>query len=344
MSEEGRTNGQTDLRRTAAQLGLAVVFVAVTAAVALTARLWPLLFGAVLLAVLLRACSDWLARRIRPRSAGLAYALVCALAAAATAATLWLVAPHAAAQMDELATRWSGVLGDLRERIHGLPGGRRMLSDLRDSGLGELTQSLGRAASLSATTAMSLVVVVVIAIYLGASPGLYLGGLIRLIPPRHRPRASEVLRAMGHTLRRFLVGRVVSMLAVGLLTGVGLSLMGVPLAAMLGILAGLLTFVPYAGPITASLPILVVAAVEGAMTLLMAVGYYTLVQCIEGFLITPMVQRKAVQLPPAVTLAAQIFMGILFGVAGVVISTPFAAAALVFVRRVYVHDVLGDRS
>jgi predicted PurR-regulated permease PerM len=145
----------------------------------------------------------------------------------------------------------------------------------------------------------------------------------------------------GGTLRRFLLGRIVSMIGVGLMTWIGLALIGVPAPALLGLIAGTLTFVPYAGPIAASVPIVLSALLEGPATLAYAMVYYTVVQSIEGFIITPLVQEKAVMLPPALTLAAEVFMGLLFGVIGVVLSVPAAALAVPLVRMVYIEDFWG---
>jgi predicted PurR-regulated permease PerM len=109
---------------------------------------------------------------------------------------------------------------------------------------------------------------------------------------------------------------------------------------LLAILAGLFTFVPYAGPIAAALPIALVAITEGTGSLALALGGYTVVQSLEGFVITPLVQQRAVALPPALVLAAEVALGLLAGAAGVILSVPLAAAVLVFVRMVYVEGFL----
>jgi predicted PurR-regulated permease PerM len=137
-----------------------------------------------------------------------------------------------------------------------------------------------------------------------------------------------------------MLGRLVSMFAVGLLTGLMLWAMGVPLAALLGLVAGLLTFVPYAGPIAASVPIGLVALVEGPMHALLVLALYTVIQSVEGFLITPLVQQRAVHLAPALTLFSEFFLGMLVGPLGVVLSVPLAAAVLVLVQKLYVEGVL----
>ncbi|MFN7134554.1 MAG: AI-2E family transporter, partial [Myxococcales bacterium] len=175
-----------------------------------------------------------------------------------------------------------------------------------------------------------------------ANPSLYTGGAIRLVPLALRPGARELVHALATTLRWFLIARVVSMLAVGLLTWLTLWALGVPLAAVLGLIAGTLTFVPYAGPMLAAIPIVLVAFTEGVSTGLWALLLYTAIQSIEGFFITPYVQERAVALPPAMTLLAEVFMGVLFGAFGVVISVPLAAAALVVVRHVYLKGLLEE--
>lgn len=324
------------------RLGVAAIFVAVLGALVLTAQLWLWLFAAVLFAIFLRGMSDALARRT-PLGEGASYALVTVTFLATVAGGIWLVAPSVAEQVDALAGQISGWLAEMQDRLRETTWGRRLMEQVAEGEAGgDLMRNLGGVVTGSTNVLLQLLVVFVTGLYIGASPRMYVSGLVRLAPIPRRPRTEEVLRAVGATLRAYLLGRVVSMLAVGTLTSLGLWALDVPLAATLGIIAGLLTFVPYAGPIAASFPIGVVALMEGGSTFLIAIGYYTVVQMIEGFFITPLVQQRVVALPPAMTLAAEVFMGMLFGAFGVVISVPLAAALLVVVRMVYVGGVLGE--
>ncbi|MBA3545309.1 MAG: AI-2E family transporter, partial [Nannocystis sp.] len=171
-------------------------------------------------------------------------------------------------------------------------------------------------------------------------PGPCFRGLIRLFPPARREVAEQTVRGGCLVLQRFLLGRLVSMIPIGVATAVGLAVLGVPLATPLGILAGLLTFVPYAGPILAGVPIALVALVAGPSLLVSALLYYIAIQAVEGFVITPLVQARVVSLPPLLTLLAEVVMGLLFGVIGVIVSVPLAALLVFLVRSLYVERLL----
>jgi predicted PurR-regulated permease PerM len=319
--------------------GLVVLVVAGSVVFVWTASIWLLMFAAVLVAVVLRSSADALARRTGLPPGWALLVVVLALLGAAVLAGL-LLGPRLAQQAEDMRRHLPDMIDEARRRVPGLDQAVQSLDRALSNNGAALAESAGAALSFSLQWLLYVLVVIIAGLYLAVDPGLYVAGAVRLVAVSRRARAREVLELVGRTLRRFLVGRLVSMAAVGLLTGVGLALLDVPLAALLGTIAGLLTFVPYAGPIAASLPIALVALTAGSGTLLAALVFYTGVQSIEGFVITPLVQKKAVALPPVLTLLAELLMGVLFGPLGVVVSVPFAAALVAVVRAVYVEDHL----
>ncbi len=132
------------------------------------------------------------------------------------------------------------------------------------------------------------------------------------------------------------------MLVVGTMAAVGLLLLGVPAPYALGVVAGLLTFIPYLGAVAAGVPAVLVAITVGWTTALWTVGVYTACHLVEGYIVAPLVQRRLIHLPPALTILSMTVMGALFGILGVILGTPLAALGLVLVREVYVKDTLGD--
>jgi predicted PurR-regulated permease PerM len=186
------------------------------------------------------------------------------------------------------------------------------------------------------------VIVVFVGLYVAADPDVYARGLVRLVPMPRRRRAREVLEALARTLRRWLVGKLLGMAVIAVATWAGLSLAGVPLALVLGLLAGLLNFVPYLGPMLSFVPALPLAIPEGATTVGWVLGLYVGIQMAESYLLTPLVDQQSVALPPALTITAQVLLGVLLGWLGLVLATPLTAAALVLVRMLYVEDLLGD--
>lgn len=190
----------------------------------------------------------------------------------------------------------------------------------------------------------TFLLVLIVGIYLAAQPRFYLEGTLKLFPARERPRLREVFLAVGHTLRWWLIGQLVPMVAIGILTAIGLKLIGVPLWLPLAILAALLNFIPNFGPIIASIPALLIAlASDQPSDALWVAGLYVLAQNLEGYLIMPLVQRRAVEMPPALTIVSQVLLGLLLGPLGVVLAAPLTAAALVLIKMLYVEDTLGTR-
>jgi predicted PurR-regulated permease PerM len=187
-----------------------------------------------------------------------------------------------------------------------------------------------------------LVIVLFIAMYIAATPGLYREGLVHLVPHQHRDRAREVFGTLGETLRQWLIARLLAMVAIGLITGLGLALLGVKGAAALGVLAGLLELIPFFGPFVSAIPAVAIAMVDSPQKALLVLGLYVIVQQLEGNVITPLILEKRLDIPPVLTVVAVSAMGVVFGVLGMLVAEPLLAAALVLAKMLYVQDVVGD--
>jgi predicted PurR-regulated permease PerM len=177
-----------------------------------------------------------------------------------------------------------------------------------------------------------------------AAPDQYKAGLFHLVPPRHRRRAGEALDAVIFNLRWWLMGQVVLMLVIGATTTLGLWLMGIPLALTLGIIAGLLELVPYVGPWLSAVPAALIALLIGRAPLLMVLGLYLFLHILEGYVLLPLVQQRAVHQPPALTLVAQVLLGEILGLHGLLVAAPLTVAAVVLLKMLYVEDTPGDQT
>lgn len=213
-------------------------------------------------------------------------------------------------------------------------------------GLKQLTQgespakNAGAAVGAAVGGVANLLLVIFAGIYLAADPRLYRSGALRLLPPSRRPQVGRALDDAGTALHKWLVAQIVVMAVVGVMTGVGLALLGVPLSMSLGLLAGLLEFVPVVGPIVATIPGVLIAFSKGPETAFYVLLLYIAVQQIESNVLTPLVQRWAVSLPPVVALLSIVACGLLFGVMGVIFATPMAVVVMAMVKHLYVEDTL----
>lgn len=184
-------------------------------------------------------------------------------------------------------------------------------------------------------------VIILVAIFTAANPTAYRDGLLSLVPKDRRARFGDIFDDIGQMLRWWLVGQLCAMTAVGTATGLMLGAIGMPSALVLGLQAGILTFVPFLGPLIASIVILLVAIGQGGTMVLWALGGYILIQSLEGYLLTPLVQQRTVDLRPLLTITAMILFGTLFGILGVALATPMIAVIRLLVLRLYVEDALG---
>ncbi|MEO7852564.1 MAG: AI-2E family transporter [Rubrivivax sp.] len=181
-------------------------------------------------------------------------------------------------------------------------------------------------------------------VFLAMDVGMHRNGLVRLVPVRHRTRIEQVLDASGADLSRWLLGQGVLMLVMGLAVAIGLSLLDMPLALGLGLIAGLLEFVPFVGPIVSGLLAVLVAFAQGPVQAAYVALLFIALQQIEGALLVPLIQRWTVALPPLLGLGAVLVFSTLFGPLGVLLGTPLIMVIVVWVRMLYIDDMLEARA
>jgi predicted PurR-regulated permease PerM len=224
--------------------------------------------------------------------------------------------------------------------LFGPDGGRdfsRWFPD-HDKLFGHAQTAVGTASSILANT----LIIVFLGLLFSFNPTTYRDGVVSLVKPSSRDRVRGVLDEMGGVLRSWLVGQLIRIVLMTACVWLALYLLGLPGAFLLGAQAGLSNFVPYLGPILAAIPVGLVAMPLGVSMLIWAVGIYTAIQSIEGYVIGPLIQRQAVELPPAWTLVAIVLFGSLFGVMGIALALPLFAIGRIAVLRFYVEDWLGD--
>jgi predicted PurR-regulated permease PerM len=197
--------------------------------------------------------------------------------------------------------------------------------------------------SSTAAALAGIVIVIFLAVYVGAEPKLYHDGLMHLFPHRARKRAGEVLSEMAIVLRKWLVTQLIAMAAIGTITTVVLLILDVKAAFALGLIAGLLEFVPTVGPILSAIPAIAMGFVDSPEKALYVVLAYWGIQFLENNLLIPFLMRGGIDLPPAVTIIAQSLMTIVFGFLGLMVAVPLTAAIMVPIKMLYVEDVVGDQ-
>jgi predicted PurR-regulated permease PerM len=310
----------------------------ITALVALwrAAEVVMVAFGGVLLAIALRALAGLIARYTPlPERAALPGAILVAVTPIGLAA--WLVGDTLANEFGQLADQLPAALDKARAWLAQNAAGRALLGSLDNA---EGTASVSRLAVAALTTLgaiANVLVVVVIGVYLAFDPGLYRRGALRLTPPAYRARAAETLDAVADALRKWLGGVAVAMSVVGCVTGLGLWSLDVPFAFSLAVIAALLEFVPFVGPIVAAVPAVLIGFAQSPTTALYIAALYLAIQQLEGYLLTPLVQRWAVSLAPALAVLAVLVFGALIGLPGALFAVPLLVVVTVVVRKLYIE-------
>jgi len=187
---------------------------------------------------------------------------------------------------------------------------------------------------LSSTLAVGagLVLIIFLAIYLAIDPGLYRRGLIRVVPKQSRARADKMLTSIAGTLRKWLVTQLIAMVVIGVITTLVLLALNVRAAIPLGILAGLLEFVPTLGPILSALPAIAMGFVDSPEKALAVTIAYVGIQFIENHLLIPILMKEGIDIPPALTIVAQALMAIVFGFLGLLVAVPLLATVMIALR------------
>lgn len=320
---------------------------------------WPLIlltFLSVLLAIFWRALG-WPLSRYTPLPERWAVLVAVLLFTGLTGLGAWFSAPQLAEQATQFLSTLPSALTQLSDTLAQTPVGQNLMDVLPEAEevpeampsleavapqvMGLFEPLFGTFAGIARVTT-DLIYVFFAALFFALAPKQHRHGLVKLVPKGGRARAREVLSAMGKALRGWLLGRFVAMVAVGVMVTLGLWALGIPAALLLGVLAFLFDFIPYLGPFLAAVPALLLAFTESPTTVVWVAGLYLVVQHIESYVVTPLVQEQAIDLPPILTLVSIFLFGSLFGFLGLLVVTPLMAVTLVLIRMLYIEDALGD--
>jgi len=334
-------NGSATAWRIVSALLLFFLVLAVAEVFRTTMGVALLLFAGVLFGIFLNRLARW-ASDHSALSYRWAYWLVVAAIVASVSTLFYNVGSHLPQQADLLWRQLRSAAENLADRAREYQWAQRYLEGSAD-GQAMLTRAGGILAELfrgmqSMLWAISsLAVIFFVGVYLAFEPELYVAGLLKLVSERYRERAANILDELTSTLSRWILGRLISMALVGIGTAVAMWILGVPLPGTLGVVAGLLTFIPNIGPILAAVPQALLALQVGTETALYVILFNIALQAVESYLFTPLIQKFEVQLPPALTIIVQLFMAVLAGTIGIMMAAPLTAATMVLVRTVYVQ-------
>lgn len=320
---------------------------AVTALLIYVSNILLLMFGAVLVAVILHAISHPIQRytRLSPRWS-LFVSIV--LIICAVMIVSWMLGSIVSAQVSDLVGRlpnsWFAFKQKLGEYQYGDDLANR-LEGMRKSGVGQGWAAGITGAAFSVIDAIAnFLIVIAGGIFIAAQPGLYKNGLLALIPKKPRANVAEAFVHAGRALRLWFIGKLISMACIGVFASIVFISLGLPSGLALGLIAGAGEFIPFVGSFIALIPAALLASSQGGEMVLWTLGLFLAVQQFQGNVIMPLVQQRMVNLPPALTIFSLVSIVMLFGVGGVLLAEPLTVLLFVLVKKLYVRDVLGEKT
>lgn len=335
-------------RRLFLTVGVAALLFILVNFVSATVDVLLLLFLCALIATGLRGISDWIAART-PLSGRVSLIVVLlVIVVLIIGAGLW-IGPRIVQQFSALNVTVTSSLDRLEEYLSEFGWGQEFMqrlpsiSDLTNQIVGQSSAIFTRITGIVSTVfnAVSLVIITIFtSIFFAIEPTTYTRNFLRVIPVEKRERVRETLTEVSETLRKWLMTRTISMIEVGILSTIGLFLLGIPLALSLGLLAGVGAFIPTFGPVLALIPTLLVALIYSPGAVLTVLALYLGIQMFDNYVVTPIMEKSMLYLPPGYIIAAQLILGVLAGAVGLALAAPLAAALVVVVRMLYVEDVL----
>ncbi|MBB4199289.1 hypothetical protein CCR94_21280 [Rhodoblastus sphagnicola] len=334
-----------DLGTFTGRLLVILVIAALAGAVWQLSDILILLFGAILLSIGLCAAARLIARYAHmPRSIALAVVFLLGLGLFGSA--LWVFGSTITSQLNDVIKAAPAGFKLFMAWMAQFPYAQKLLETVRGVNVmdatGWATSAVTSAGGLITRALAYSVVALFVAIYLAAQPERYRHLCLRLVPPAQRPIAETFFGVTGQVLQRWLVGQLVVMATIGVLSGCGLWMLGIEAAFALGLMGGLLSFIPYVGAILAAVPATLVALTQGPTYAASVVGMYVVVHFVEGNFITPMVQAEATAFPPVLAILSTVAFSVLFGPLGVLLAAPLTLILLATVEVLYVQQGLGE--
>jgi predicted PurR-regulated permease PerM len=301
-----------------------------------------LTFGAILVAVILRAFADLLARwtPLPKRWTLTAAALIILMV---MIGILVMFGAQIRGQIAIVSERLPAAIDSFTSQL-GLGPVTHQLPDMLEGRGSSVVARLAGYGWALAGGLTDFLLVVVAGIYIAANPTVYRTGLVKLFPPSQHERVSSSLDAIGEALKLWLGAQLMAMIFVGLAVVIGVWLIGLPSPFALGLIAGLLEFVPFIGPVLGALPAILIASTIDGPTVMWTVLLFVVIQQLEANVIFPQLGRRMVSLPPALALFAILAAGVLFGPLGLLFGFPMAVVVFVLVKKLYVRETLGEET
>lgn len=252
----------------------------------------------------------------------------------------WFVGARLESQISELSDSLPNTIEHAKKSLQQNPVGEKILNYLNTSADSDKTLTAAKNFFYSSFGIISdLYIILLLALFFTANPTIYIKGFILLIPPKAKDETNDVLNEIHTVLKNWIKGQLFGFLFIAVLTGLGLWIIGIPLILSLALVAGLMNFIPNFGPLIALVPAFLLALMQDMTTALIVVGLYTGIQVIQSAVTQPLIQKKMVNIPPALIVFGQVALGILAGFWGVLLAAPVLGILVTITDKVYVTRI-----
>lgn len=302
-----------------------------------TFSVFMLILAGVLIAIFFRGLSGWIATKTKWNDS------VCLVVSVAGTLILmillfWLLGAKIQAQVTELSDTLPTTIENAKAQLNKSSLGQKIVEKVSSPKTQKKAEAIVQTFFKSTFGILGdLYVVLFLGIFFTASPKQYKKGIVALVPSKSQPKADEVLSKIAVSLKKWLKGKIFAMFVVFILTAIGLIIIGLPMWLTLALIAGILNFIPNFGPLIAMIPAVLIGLMQSPSTAAFVAGLYILVQVTESNFITPKVQQRLINIPPALIIIAQLLISPLTGGWGLVLATPLMVIIIVLVQQLYLN-------
>lgn len=318
--------------------GILALAIIVLLLLKVTFSVFLLVLAGTLIAIFFRGLSNLIQRKTKWKE-GICVSISIIVTLLIVAGLFWLIGAKVQGQIAELMETLPKTIDNVKAKLNDSSIGEKIVDKLSSKNSMDKAQVFaGQFFQSTFGVLGDIYVILFIGIFFTISPKTYTKGMVQLIPLKGQEKADQVLNKLGEQLLNWLKGKLFSMFVVFVLTAMGLAIIGIPLWLVLALLAGLISFIPNFGPLLALIPALLVALLQSPQTAALVAGLYILIQFIESNFITTLVQKKLLNMPPALIIIAQLIMGALTGAWGLVLATPLIVIVIVLVQELYIKN------
>ncbi len=252
---------------------------------------------------------------------------------------MWFMGTKIENQISILNETLPNTINNIRLRLAETPNGLKLLNYLSGENSEKLFDTVQRFFSTSFGVLGNLYLIILLGIFFTANPGLYKGGMLKLVPSHHKALFSTVIERIIHDLKGWLKATVLSMVLITVLITAGLTIVGIPVALVLGLITGILKLIPNFGSLAAMIPGTLLALTISPNTAIVTALIYVVSQAIVSSIVTPIIQERIIKLPPALTIVSQVIMGSLSGALGIIMAVPLLVIVIILVDEFYVKKL-----